>query len=153
MPRRLEKTRFALEEIKLFCSQNQPTPLVTSYFAQYLAVSFYSETEQIVRSVLEDRLSRIADRKVTCFIASGSGALLKRVKKTELNDLLIKFDCGQGDVLGQHVNEEDVQAYSSIITDRHRTSHGDGAGVTIGDVERALPCAERLFDAFEQLIA
>lgn len=150
--RRLEKTRFALDEIKAFCAASPPNPLVSSYFAQFLAVSFYAETEQTVRKILEDRLSRINDEKVSSFISSGNGAIFKRVRKTDLNDLLSKFKCGDGDIIGAHVDEVDTQAYSSIINDRHLTSHGEGSSITIADVERALPCAERMFDIFEQLI-
>lgn len=151
--RTLDRTRFALEEIKTFCSSSEPSPLIQSYFSNYLSVLFYSEVEQVVRKILEDRLSRIDDAKVSSFINHGSGKLFTRVKKNEMNELLKMFGCGDGDLLSEHVDDSEVQKYSAIIVDRHLTSHGTGSNVTIPQIEAAVPCAEKIFSAFENIIA
>lgn len=150
--RSLQRTRFALEEIKSHCNETGATPLIKSYFANYLAVIFYAETEQLLRKIMEDRLSSLGDAKVESFVNYGAGSFFNRVKKKELNDLLKMFGCGEGDLLAEEVSEVDVQLYSAIITDRHTTSHGTGSNVTIEQIEVATPCAERLFDAFERII-
>lgn len=150
--RTLDRTRFALDEIKSFCISAEASPLIQSYFSNYLSVLFYAEVEQIVRNILEDRLSQINDKKVSMFINHGSGKLFARVKKNEINDLLKMFGCGDGDLLSQYVDDSEVQRYSAIILDRHLTSHGNGSNVTIPQIEAAVPCAEKIFAAFEQII-
>src|SRR5688572_26242725 len=116
----LERTRFAAEEIDAFlASCAGRNPLIENYLAQYLLIAFYSETEEIIKSIIKSRISAISDPKVSSFIFLTNEAMIRRVKKADINDILQKFDCGDGDIIANHIEEQEYQLYSAVIANRH----------------------------------
>jgi hypothetical protein len=61
---RLQRTQFALDEIKEFLLASPRNPLIENYLVQYLLVAFYSEFEEHVKLVISSRIRRIDDRRV-----------------------------------------------------------------------------------------
>ena len=149
---RLERTRFAAEEIEAFLEQAAgKNPLIENYLAQYLLIAFYSETEEIVAKIIKARLAEVDDPRVASFIYLTNEKMIRRVKKAEISDVLEKFSCGP-DVIGERVEEQDYQLYSAVITNRHNVSHGEGAEMTLPEIVKAIPCAEKIFETMEQAL-
>ncbi len=128
-------------------------PLIEAYLVQYLLVSFYAEVEERIKEIITNRLAEINDRKVASFIFKSNESMIKRVKKAEVNDLLGKFDCGEGDIISELLVDMNLQPYFDAITNRHRVSHDQGASMTLDYFGRALPCAEAILDAVRRAIA
>jgi hypothetical protein len=149
---RLERTRFAAEEIEAFLARaNDANPLIENYLAQYLLIAFYSETEEVVTKIIRTRLEDIEDSRVASFVYLTNEKMIRRVKKAEINDVLEKFDCG-ADVIGDNIEERDYQLYSAVITNRHNVSHGEGARMTLPEIVQAIPCAEKIFETMERAL-
>lgn len=123
--------------------------LVESYFVQYLLVAFYSEAESVLKDIIRRRLSVVNDDKVANFIFETSEGMFRRVKKAEINDILKKFACGEGDVISERGGEFNFQPYFDAIANRHHVSHGEGVQMTLSEFEKAIPCAERIFEIVE----
>jgi hypothetical protein len=149
----LARTSFALDEIEGFLADAGSNPLIESYFVQYLLVAFYAEVEEHVKAIISDRIKDIGDRKVAAFVFKSNEAMLKRVKKAEINDVLQKFDCGEGDVISGLLEGVNLQPYFDAITNRHLVSHRDGARMTIEEFGKALPCAEAILGALKNALA
>ena len=150
---RMVRTTFALEEIRAYVGIASGNPLIESYFVQFLLVSFYSECEEVLSSIMERRLNVIEDIKVSSFISKTNDAMFRRVKKAEINDILKKFNCGTGDIISQYVGSLNLQPYFDAITNRHLVAHSEGVTMTLSSFADALPCAEAIFDAVEQALA
>lgn len=150
----LERTRFAADEIKEFlASSGTSNPLIESYLAQYLLIAFYSETEAIIAKTIKNRLDEVDDGKISSFIYLTSEAMIRRVRKADINDVLQKFGCGTGDLIAEHLQEREYQLYSAVITNRHNVSHGDGAQMTLSEIMEAIPYAEKIFMTVKQLLS
>ncbi|HEV2078934.1 MAG TPA: hypothetical protein VGR19_03410 [Allosphingosinicella sp.] len=128
-------------------------PLIEIYLVQFLLVAFYAEVEEKIKEIVFERLKLVEDRKVAEFIFKTHEGMLKRVKKAEINDVLQKFGCGEGDVIGTCLPETNLQPYFDAITNRHKVSHDDGAAMTLEDFGKALPCAEAILGAVERMLA
>jgi hypothetical protein len=150
---RLVRTSFAFDETNAYIESTQKNSLVESYFVQYLLIAFYSEVEEHVKKIISKRLDEVQDRKVASFIFKSNEGMLRRVKKAEINDVLQKFDCGEGDVISGLVGEMNLQPYFDAITNRHMVSHRDGVSMTLEDFAKALPCAEAILNALELALA
>ena len=150
---RLVRTSFAFEEATAYIAHAGSNSLIESYFVQYLLVAFYSEVEERVKEIISQRLNEISDRKVASFIFKSNEAMLRRVKKAEINDVLHKFDCGDGDIISHLLGDMNLQPYFDAITNRHMVSHRDGVNMTLDDFSKALPCAEAILDALELALA
>ena len=143
---RLARTSFALDEINSFISGTS-NPLVESYLVQYLLVAFYSELEEHVKNIISARLATINDRKVAFFITKTHDNMIKRVRKSEINDVLQKFDCGEGDVISSLLGDMNLQPYHDAITNRHLVSHQSGTNMTLTQVAAALTVGEAVLGA------
>ena len=147
---RLARTSFAAEEIRAFLAASRGrSPLIENYLVQYLLISLYSEAEESIRTIILERLRGIGDQKVASFISRTNDAMLKRVKKAEINDVLAKFSCGEGDVIGKRLEGVTLQPYFDAITNRHLVCHGSGADMTLDEVKEAISCAERILEELE----
>lgn len=149
---RLARTAFALDEVSQFLINNNGNPLIESYLVQYLLVAFYSELEEHVKFIISNRISGIGDRKVSSFIIKSNEGMMKRVKKAEINDVLHKFDCGEGDVISRLVGDLNIQPYFDAITNRHLVSHQGGTNMTLSRFVDVLPCAEAILDTLENAL-
>ncbi len=150
---RLARSTFAYEETQAFLDEATENPLIKSYLVQYLLVSLYSEIEEHVKKIIQDRINLINDNKVASFVFKSNEGMLKRVKKAEINDVLQKFDCGTGDVISEILGDMNLQPYFDMITNRHLVSHNDGGTMTLDYFGQALPCAEAVLDALEAALA
>lgn len=148
----LVRTNFAYDEIKEYLASTGENSLIESYFVQYLLVAFYSEVEDSVKKIISDRIGKIDDRKVASFVFKSNEGMLKRVKKSDINDVLQKFDCGEGDVISSVLDGMNLQPYFDAVTNRHLVSHSDGAKMTIDDFSKALPCAETILSALKKTL-
>jgi hypothetical protein len=146
---RLSRTSFAFDEIKQFVDEASTNPLVESCLVQYLLVAFYSEVEERIKEIISSRISDIQDRKVAAFVFKTNEGMLKRVKKAEINDVLQKFDCGEGDIITGLVGDMNLQPYFDAITNRHLVSHQSGTTMTLTRFGEALACAEKILDTVE----
>jgi ethanolamine utilization protein EutQ (cupin superfamily) len=146
---RLARTSFAYDEVRQFLTASSGSPLIESYLVQYLLVAFYSELEEHVKRIISDRISQIEDRKVACFVSKTHEQMLKRVKKSEINEVLQKFDCGNGDIISTLVGDINLQPYSDAIANRHLVTHQSGTTMTLARFANALPCAEAILDALQ----
>lgn len=150
---RLPRTQFALEEINQHVATHGRNPLIETYFVQYLLIAFYSEVEEQIKTIIQNRLSEVTDARVGHFIFLTNEAMIRRVKKAEINDVLRKFKCGDGDVISQYLEHENLQPYFDAITNRHLVSHSDGVTMTLDSFAAAIPCANKILQAVEVLIA
>lgn len=150
---RLVRTSFALDEVQDFVASTEANSLITSYFVQYLLICFYSEVEEKIKAIIADRLNMVSDRKVAAFIFKSNEGMLKRVKKSDINDVLKKFDCGDGDIISDLLCDINLQPYFDAITNRHLVSHDNGSHMTLDGFSAALPCAEAILDAVEAALA
>lgn len=150
---RLTRTTFAYEAVLQHLGSAGRNPLIEIYLVQFLLVALYAEVEEKLKSIVAARLSEIQDRKVAAFIYQTSEGMIRRVKKAEINDLLRKFDCGDGDVIAELLGEVNLQPYFDAITNRHLVSHDDGAQMTLEYFGSALPCAEMVLGAVQQALA
>lgn len=146
---RLSRTSFAFDEIKQFLQDAGNNPLVENCLVQYLLVAFYSEVEERIKEIISARISNIQDRKVAAFVFKSNEGMLKRVKKSEINDVLQKFDCGEGDIISGLVGGVNLQPYFDAITNRHLVSHQSGTTMTLNRFGEALSCAETILDTVE----
>jgi hypothetical protein len=149
---RLARTSFALDEVRQFLSNSEGSPLVESYLVQYLLVAFYAELEEHVASIISSRISAIQDQKVAFFVSRTHEQMLKRVKKAEINDVLHKFNCGEGDVISTLVGDLNLQPYFDAITNRHLVSHQGGTNMTISQFTAVIPCAEIVLTTLEHAL-
>jgi hypothetical protein len=78
--------------------------------------------------------------------------MIRRVKKSDLNDILQKFDCGDGDIIANELGDINLQPYFDAITNRHLVSHQSGASMTLTRFTEALPCAEVLLEFLENTL-
>jgi hypothetical protein len=150
---RLERTRFALESVRAFLARAGSDALIENLLVQHLVISFYSEVEDTLANVIRARLAGIADAKLAAFIATTNDAMIRRVKKADINDIIKKFGCGDEACLGDELDGISLQPYFDAITNRHSVAHGSGCDMTLDEFERAIPCAERIFVAVESAIA
>lgn len=149
----LVRTTFALEEVKNHLQRSGRDPLIEIYLVQFLLVAFYAEVEEKIKDIISVRLSLIADTRVASFVFKTNEGMLKRVKKAEINDVLNKFGCGDGDVISARLPDINLQPYFDAITNRHKVSHDDGTSMTLEDFAKALPCAEAILDAVQTAIS
>ncbi|MGZ8286379.1 MAG: hypothetical protein ACXW27_00645 [Allosphingosinicella sp.] len=98
-------------------------------------------------------MDAIQDRRVAKFIFQTNEAMIRRVKKSDINDILRKFDCGDGDIISDQMDGINLQPYFDAITNRHLVSHKDGVSMTLEAFAAVLPCAEQIFDTVERVIA
>ena len=150
---RLVRTSFAFEEMQNHILASGQSSLIESYLVQYLLISFNSEVEEYVKEIIGNRISAIQDRKVASFVFKSNEGMLKRIKKTDINDILSKFDCGNGDIISMLLDGVNLQPYFDAITNRHLVSHNDGSSMTLTEFSKALPCAEAILDALENALA
>jgi hypothetical protein len=149
----LERTRFALENVREFIAQAGSNPLIENFLVQYLLVSFYSEVEDTLARILRARIAAVTDSKLAVFIATTNEAMIRRVKKSEINDILKKFGCDEASCVGDELDGMNLQPYFDAIANRHSVAHGSGCDMTLDEFERAIPCAERIFLAVQEAIA
>jgi hypothetical protein len=79
--------------------------------------------------------------------------MIRRVKKSEINDIIRKFGCDEEDCVGDELEGLKLQPYFDAIANRHSVAHGTGCDMTLDEFERAIPCAEKIFIAVEKAIA
>jgi len=147
----IERTKFALESVKDFLSEHGRNPLIENFCVQYLIVCLYSEMEEALSALIRIRLSGIGDERVAKFIASTNDAMIRRVKKSEINDVLKKFGCEE--LVDGHIDGVNLQPYFDAISNRHLVTHGEGCSMTLEEFERAIPCANLLLRTVEDAIA
>lgn len=140
----LERTRFAFESVSNHFASTGRDALIESFCVQYLVVCLYSEMERMLSNIVSDRLSQIEDQKVAKFIASTNDAMIRRVKKAEINDLLKKFGCDQ--LVEAEIDELNLQPYFDAIANRHLVTHSEGCSMTLDEFSRAIPCAEKILE-------
>ena len=148
----LERTTFAYEESASYLGRVGPSPLIESCLVQYLLVSYYAEFEEKIRDIIAERISNVQDRKLSSFILALNEGMLRRVKKTDINDVLQKFACGEGDLISEHLPEMNLQPYFDAITNRHKVSHDQGSSMTLAYFGEALPCAEAILGAVKEML-
>jgi len=149
----LVRTTFAYDEVTTHLAAAGRNPLIEIYLVQFLLVALYAEVEEKIKEIIAARLRLVEDQKVAEFIFKTNEGMLKRVKKSEINDVLQKFGCGDGDVISARLPDMNLQPYFDAITNRHKVSHDDGASMTLEDFGKALPCAEAILDAVEKALA
>lgn len=148
---RIERTRFAFESVKGFLDARGRDALIENFCVQYLIVSLYSEMEDALSRMIRARLQGIGDEKIAKFILATNDAMIRRVKKAEINDLLKKFGCD--DLIDGYIGENNIQPYFDAIANRHLVTHGDGCRMTLDDFEKVLPCADLILLTVSESIA
>lgn len=150
----LPRTELALEEIKRhLTSAPVSNPMIESFFAQYLSVSFYSEVEDHVKAIYKRRLSASNDARISFFVAKTMEKMIGRVKKSEIKDMAANFGDDCDAVFDGMIDERDSALYATVINNRHLAAHGSGSNVTIPDIEQAIGAAERILVSLERAIA
>lgn len=148
----LSRTSFAYEETRHHLTAVGRNPLIETYLVQYLLIAFYAEFEERMKEIVSQRLSLIADRKVAAFIVKLNEGMIKRINKTDINDLLKKFDCGDGDIISGRVGELNLQPYFDAVTNRHKVSHDQGSTMTLDGFGAAIPCAEAILNVVKEVL-
>lgn len=148
----LARTKFAYDQTVSHLAVHGKNSPIESYLVQFLLVLFYSEVEEKIKEIAVKRLSVIDDKKVTAFLTKMNEGMFKRIKKSEINDLLHKFDCGDGDIIAEKMPNRNLEPYFSAINNRHKVSHSTGSTMTLAEFSEAIPCAEAILEAVQQLL-
>jgi len=148
----LIRTNFAYDEAVSHLSSSASNPLIESYLVQYLLISFYSEVEEKIKEIISERISNINDYKVSSFVFKTNEGMIKRIKKADINDVLSKFSCGEGDIISEALPNINLQPYFDAITNRHLVSHQQGSAMTLNYFATALPCAEAILTTVKELL-
>ena len=151
--RKLQRTEFALSQVKAHLANlTDRAPEIENFLTQYLAVAFYSEREEHVKRVYKDRLHFKGDSRLEFFVSKTNEKMMSRVKKSEIIDLVKLFGGDCEDIFKRELENQDLAAYSSIISNRHNVAHGAGGTLTLNDVERAVKAADRVLDSLKNAI-
>lgn len=160
----LSRTDFVLQTSKQHFDSIPETDSNKSLLGVYLAflvcVSFYSEMEGQLVAIVRKRLSAGGDKKLANLILSTQGGILRRIPKSDLAECALFFGGEVKEAFNVAIHEQDVAAYSNLITQRHYVSHDQEglvadwttANLSLVDVEKGLGAAERLLAAFEVAI-
>lgn len=149
----LSKTEFAYQIVKEHLKSTEVFKgPIESYLVQYLQVCFYSEMELCVKSVYSRRLTFNGDEKLSHFVRLTHDNMLGRIKKSDIADMAKHFGPDCKNAFNETLDPADVSYYSSVIVNRHLTSHEDGGTITLPDFEKALKAAERILLSLEQAI-
>lgn len=134
------RTTFAFDTLKSHFETHGRDALVESFCVQYLVVCLYAEMEKILSAIIATRLQRVSDAQVANFILLTNDAMIKRVKKADINDLLKKFGCEE--MIGGELDGTNLQPYFDAVLNRHLVAHGEGSSMTLDDFEKVLPCVD-----------
>lgn len=137
-------TRFAFESIKDYLVARGRDPLIENFCVQYLVVRLYSEMEDMLVTIIRQRLEGIGDPKIAAFVSATNDNMIRRVKKAEINDILKKFGCDE--LLDAFIDGQNLQPYFDAIHNRHLVTHGDGCSMTLDEFEKVLPCADLILE-------
>lgn len=149
----LQRTEFALEHVKKHLEEHGSSgSLIESFLVQYLLVSFYSEMEERVKETIKSRLHFKGDKKLENFVYKTHESMIKRIKKSDIKDIVLLFGDDCKDKFGGSISEMDISLYSSAIENRHITSHGSGGTITLVQMEKALGSAEKILDSLKRAI-
>ncbi|WP_337184241.1 HEPN domain-containing protein [Shinella sp.] len=151
MSSRLIRTEFAYSGIKQHLEEASGGGAIASYLVQYLVISLYAEMEEHVAQIIKDRLHFNGDKKLERFVFTTNEGMIKRVKKSDIAEVLQKFGMEKEEILGD-VTEADVGYYSTAIAHRHNVAHKQGAPITISQFENALDAAEKILASLEKCI-
>lgn len=166
---RLARTRLLVETAhRHLDSVPETTPersLVANYLAQIASVTFCSEIEGHLLSILKKRMAVNGDEKLAAFIAANQKSTLKRVSKTDLGRTVGMFGDGLRDAWSGDFTEAETTAYSNVVGARHDTAHSDdedvpaservgkSSNVTLQEVEHAIEIADRMLGKLEEVIS
>lgn len=114
---------------------------------------FYAEMEERVKEIVGERFADGGDRKLAHFLRKTNDGLLKRMKRKELAETISLFGDDCKEAFLARFPPEELDSYSNVIRDRHDTSHGEGADVTLSEVAKAAAVAERMLAAIREIIA
>lgn len=150
---RLARTEFALSQVKTHLSKlPNRAPDIESFLVRYLTVSFYSEMEEQVKQVYKNRLHFTGDSRLQFFVSKTNDNMMQRVKKSDIKDFAKCFGEDCKSLFDDSLEQQDVAAYSSVISNRHNAAHGSGGTITVADVEKAIAAADRVLDSLENAI-
>lgn len=152
--KKLVRTEFALDNIKSHISGGscQGINPIESYLVQYLAVIFISEMEEMVATIIRNRLACHGDQKLGCFIASTNDQMIRRTSKSDISKMLKLFGVSVNDEFNGIIQASEVSYYSNIIEARHKTAHESGFNITLIDFEKGVSAALNILDAIEKVI-
>lgn len=148
----LDRTNTVLEIISTQCPPNTLGPAIDSFLAQYVAVVFYSEMEEKVSEIIQKKLSAHSNTTIAAFLHSSMEGMIKRTPKSDIANLVARFDQSFKDAFNARIPDTTVTRYMNVITARHQTGHGKGASVSLEEIKRGLAAANEILEALDVCI-
>lgn len=124
------------------------TELLEVIAAQYVAVVAYADIERELGDMIEKRLKRIGDEKVSYFIYKLNEKMFKRVPKTDIAETAACFGDNCRADLNNRITEKDVQSYTNLIQTRHDVAHPGTSNATMAGVRDGLEAGKRILSEF-----
>lgn len=150
---KLQRTEFALTRVKAHLTEMKgQRPDIESFLVQYLIVLFYAEMEEMVKRVYRNRLHVNGDHRLEYFVSKTNDRMMRRLSKSEIKELAKCFGEDCKEIFDRNLEEHEEKAYSSVISNRHNTVHGNGATLTIIEVEKGIAAADSVLISLENAI-
>ncbi|MGO7484626.1 HEPN domain-containing protein [Rhizobium ruizarguesonis] len=137
----LDRTAAILEVIETSGGESGPTQ---SFLAQYLAIIFYSEMEEKVAAVVKSHLEKYTHVAVATFVSSSLADLLKRLPKSDIAKLALRFGEDFKEKFNSIVDERQVSLYMNVIQARHQIGHSTGANITLSELKDGCQAANSI---------
>jgi hypothetical protein len=146
---RLSRTNAARGLIEEFISSTKPDKFIESCLAQYLAVVFYAEMEERISEIIEAQLRKFTNTTIGRYLTSNMEQIIRRTPKSNIADLLSKFDAVMQKKFNAEVPDNEVTVYSNVITARHGVGHKQGSQISLVEIAKGITAAETILDKLD----
>lgn len=146
----LDRTSFILEKAKLALSDvKNDRELISTYFTEYILITFSSEMEEKVKASLHEALSDASTEKLAEFITSTMATIFKRICKKDLAKTVGYFGAEKKEIFNHELDDRTIQEYGNFIENRHNVAHS-GKTVTVSwdEIQNIVTIGEAILNAF-----
>lgn len=153
---RIPKIDHSFEECKRYLEgEGVDSKFVESLLAHSLLILICAEFESKVRELVTERSQKtISDGAMREFVRSCLDNVFRSPSLDNVKALLGRFEASRKDSFrGRLRLDERAQlAYDSILKNRNSVAHGEGSGVTIGEVREFYERAHTVLDYFREAL-
>lgn len=121
-----------------------------------LLVVIYSEFEQIMNSIVQERCNLIADESLRELVRGCLGNV-SRIQSSHMGDLLERFGedrktAFKAKISATAASQRAETFYNNLITNRHDTAHSIGSNLTFEEVKRFYLEGHVVLDFFRETL-
>lgn len=144
----LHKTRLVLENVRSAVGDIKPERLaIKNYFAEYILVIFYSEMEEKLKGIFYEKLKNGSNEETASFIEQNMGHIMKRLKKSEICDMLRHFGRKRCNYFNELLEEAIFQKYQNYIQNRHAVAHAaHSINTSLEELEEIADVGEKILE-------